>query len=217
MWKTFLIHTYGYPVFLQNSYFPFPFTQNTNLEDEDRYAVVSELHYKTDKTHSSLRLMHTMIENQMHLNKQRTYVNRDTQVKMSGVYASHEYNFNLRNKISFSAYTAKNNQPVNKSSTSGAMMQLYNTWGDFDLYNEVIYKLGYEYDYTPTTLVSVDDGYDYTVALAYHPTKDLTLSLKGENLFNKAIETPYAIPARQVTEYISPFDRVVRFGLKYVF
>ncbi len=217
MWKTFLIHTYGYPVFIQNSYFPFVFMQNTDLKDEDRYAALTELHYKTEKTSSSIRLMHAIVENQMYLNDQKTYINRDSKVTMTGVYVSHEYNFDLNNKIAMSAYTAKNNQPSDKSSAHGAMIQVFNTWGDFDLYNEVIYKAGYDYDVTPTTSVSVDDGYDYTVAFAYHPTKDLTLSLKGENLLDKAIETPYAIPARQKVEYISPFDRVVRFGLKYVF
>jgi iron complex outermembrane receptor protein len=217
MWKTFLIHTYGYPVFIQNSYFPFVYTQNAQLEDEDRYAVATELHYKTEKSSSSLRLMHTMIDHQIILNQKKAYINRGQRAEMSGVYVSHEYNFNLRNKISLSGYMAKNNQDYDKSSAYGAMMQLYNTFGKFDLYNEVIYKAGYNFDATPTLKVNVGDAYDYTLALAYHPTKDLTLSLKGENLLDKAIETPYAIPARQTVEYISPFDRVIRFGLKYVF
>lgn len=217
MWKTFLIHTYGYPVFIQNSYFPFVFTQNTNLENEDRYAGVTELHYKTQKSHSSIRMMHTAVDKQIFLNQKKEYTNKGKRVRLSGIYISHEYNFDLRNKISISAYAAENNQPYDKSSAHGAMMQLFNTWGDFDLYNELIYKVGYDYDVKPTTSVSVDDGYDYTVALAYHPTKDLTLSLKGENLLDKAIETAYAIPARQTVEYIAPFDRVIRFGLKYVF
>lgn len=214
--KTFLVHTYGYPVFLQNSYFPFITGQNEQLKDEERYALSTEVHYKNEKSDSSIRMLSNTVENRIVVeNKQ--YVNSTKKPKFYAVYFQHEYKFDTTNKIKFSAYTSKNSLGTLKSSNKGALIQLFNTIGKFDLFNELIYRSGYSYNFSPTLKVDVDDGYDYTMGITYHPMKDLTLSIKGENLFNKAIDTAYPIPAKSIVEYSSPFDRVVRVGIKYVF
>lgn len=219
LWKSFLVHTYGYPVFLESSYFPFVFMQNEKLTDEDRYAATTELHYRTDSTISSIRVIYNTLKDGIVLQPStpQTYVNNSERPEFYALYLSHEYKFDPFNRIIMSGYTSDNDQPSLKSSRSGYLLQLFNTLGRFDLYNELVYRSGYAYDASPTTKVEVKDGYDYTVAITYHPTRDLTLSIKGENLIEKAIETPYPIPARNTTEYIAPFDKTVRFGVKYVF
>ena len=219
LWKTFLIHSYGYPVFIENSYFPFVFMQNSSIKDEERYATATELHYKTEKTTSNIRFLFNMLKNGIALTpgKPQTYNNISYNPRFYGVYLSHEYNLDRLNKVVISGYTGNSNQDVSKSSNSGYMIQIFNTLGKVDLYNELIYKAGYSYSASPTTDVNVGDGYDYTISASYHITKDLTLSIKGENLLDKAIDTAYPILGRKTTEYLSPFDRTVRVGIKYVF
>ncbi len=105
--------------------------------------------------------------------------------------------------------------PLTQSSKIGGLIQLFDTFGSFDIYNELLYHSGYHY-ITPTNMsVNVQEGYNYTAGVTYHATKDLSLFVKGENILDKEIKTPYPMPT--YIDYVAPFDRTFRVGLKYVF
>jgi len=218
LWKSFAVRTYSHPVFMESSYFPFIFGQNEALDDEERYALATELHHKGEHTTTRVRLGFNRAEGPIYTTgKPPIFASNPDNPEFYGIYISHEHRFDLHNKIILSGYTSDNDRPLIKSSRNGVMFEAFNSYGSFDLYNGVIYRSGYAYNAAPGLRVEVDPGYDYTAALSYHASDDLTLSLKGENLLNNAIETAYPIPARNTVEYIAPFDRTVRFGIKYVF
>lgn len=143
------------------------------------------------------------------------YINSTLKPNFYILYGAHEIHFGSNHTLSLSAYYGDNDLAQTMSSKIGGYVQLFDTFGKFDLYNELLYRSGYHY-LTPANIsVNVQAGYDYTAGVTYHATKDLSLFFKGENLLNKAIKTPYPMPT--YIDYVAPFDRTVKLGLKYVF
>ena len=213
LWKSFAVHTYGYPYFMQDSYFPFVYLQNSNLKSEIRWTATTELYYKQSSSTAGIRLVTYRVKHPI-VTDGPAYVQSSSSPRYYGLNLTYEYRFDNKNRLAFSGYTSKTSLPDVQSSKDGATLQLFSGFGDVDLYNELTYRSGYSYE-TPAATVDVDGGYDYTLALTYHANDDLTLSLKGENLFDSAIETAYPIGAD--VEYLAPFDRTVRISMKYVF
>ncbi len=214
MWKTFATRTYGYPIYMQTSYFPFVYKSDVNLKNEERMAASTEVSYMTPSSTTNLRILYNTARNAIVL-QQNVHLNTDEKPNFYALSASHEYRFTPSHEIHLSAYYGDDDMPMTQSSKAGALVQLFNTFGPVDLFNELVYRSGYHYT-TPTALsVDVAEGFDYTAGITYRATPDLNLFLKGENLLNKAIMSPY--PTSTYVDYISPFDRTVRFGLKYVF
>lgn len=214
MWKTFAARTYGYPVFLQTTYFPFATKSNIDLKTEERIALGTEVAYKAAMTDTSIRLIYNTVKDAIAL-QNNAYINSSATPEFYSVYGSHEIRFDQDHRLTASAYYGNDDMPQTQSSQYGGLIQLFNTFGAVDLYNELLYRSGYHY-FTPTGIsVDVKEGYDYTLGITYHATKDLSFFAKGENLLNKAIVTPYPMPT--YVDYITPFDRTFRVGLKYVF
>ncbi len=216
IWKSFVSRTYGYPVFMQNTYFPHIYKHNINLKSEERMAASTEIIYKTDTTNSNIRLIYNNAKDAIAL-QNNVYVNSTTKPNFYAIYGAHEIKFGHDHVLNLSAYYGNDDMPLTQSSTTGAHVQLFNTFGKFDLYNELTYRKGYAYTTQSTTpqSVKVDSGYDYSAGITYRATDDFSLFIKGENLLNKAIKSPYPMPT--YVDYVSPFDRTVRVGLKYVF
>lgn len=63
--------------------------------------------------------------------------------------------------------------------------------GKLDIYNELLYKNGYDYT-THSVTIPVKRSLDYTLALRYHYSKDLLLGFKAQNLFNTGFKQAYS-------------------------
>jgi hypothetical protein len=102
-----------------------------------------------------------------------------------GISFKNSYRFDKLNRIDTNFYILNTNNRVldQKDTTYGGYVRLLNTVGKFDFYNELIYRDGYE---------GLDAGYDFNSAITYNHTKDLSISLKGENIFDKALKTYYS-------------------------
>lgn len=216
MWKTFGTRTYGYPVYMQTSYFPQIYKSDISLKNESRLAASTEISYTTDSSITNLRLIYNTAKNAISL-KNNVFINSPATPEFYGIYAGHDVRFGNNHRLNLTAYYGNDNMPLTQSSQYGGLLQLFNTFGSIDLYNEVVYRSGYHYVTSAPANQSVDvkAGFDYTAGITYRATRDLSFFLKGENLLNKAILTPY--PAQTFVDYIAPFDRTVRAGFKYVF
>jgi iron complex outermembrane receptor protein len=89
----------------------------------------------------------------------------------------------------------------------------FNTVGKFDIFNELLY-------YRDTMTKS--NTYDYSAGIAYHATQDLTFSIKGTNLFNKAKDSGYMRINPQTLTLdkplqISPIDKKIMLRMEYTF
>lgn len=101
-----------------------------------------------------------------------------------GISYKNTYNFDSLNRIdtNFFIMNTKNEFENEKDTVYGGYIRLLNSVGKFDFYNELIYRDGYE---------GLSAGYDFNSAITYNHTRDLKVSLKGENIFDKAIKTIY--------------------------
>ncbi len=108
-------------------------------------------------------------------------------------YIRAEHQFDLDNKITLEWYKKYAEKYV--SPGDGALLQLFNKIGAFDIYNELVYRANYE-----TMDIKIDKGFDYTLGVIYPVNKHLLVKLKGENLLNEATQIPIGdlkIPAME--------------------
>jgi len=89
-----------------------------------------------------------------------------------------------------------------------------NTYKKFDIFNEILY---FRDDYR-----SKHNYFDYSAGVKYHYSDDLTISIKGENILNKAQVTIFdrVNPETFASEEplrISPIDRMFTISLEYLF
>ncbi len=112
------------------------------------------------------------------------YKNSNDNYTQKGASLSVVYDFDLLNKLQTNVFVVRcDADGFNmKDVHYGANIRLLNTIGKFDIYNELIYRGGYE---------GLKDGYDFNFAITYRHNKDLSFFVKGENVFGKAIKTSY--------------------------
>lgn len=111
-------------------------------------------------------------------------------------------------------YTQINNLPmIKRQKLFMAVIRSLNTYEKFDIFNELIYN---------RNNLLKNNYFDWGLGVKYHYSKDLTLSLKGENLLNDAKETSFMRmdPTTFVQEeplLVSPIDQKVTFSVEYLF
>ena len=98
----------------------------------------------------------------------------------------YKYIYNKRNKLYIDYFIAQNSRNINISPNQGLNVRVYNRYRNFDIYNELIYKNAYE-----LYSVSVAPSFEYSFACKYHVSKDLSLGVKGDNIFNSGYKQVY--------------------------
>ena len=92
------------------------------------------------------------------------------------------------------------------------VVRMFNRIGKAHISNEILY---YRDDYTKKNF------YDYSAGITYHKTEDLSFSIKGTNLLNKAKETTYGFQplpgTTNDTLSISPIDKSIILSVEYTF
>ncbi|BAF69421.1 TonB-dependent receptor plug domain-containing protein [Nitratiruptor sp. SB155-2] len=194
--KIFLIDTYQ-PIDFYKLYSPnkIPFKANSKLKPPEIFALASSLQYKLDDQHSfRFQLGFNKAKNPI-LYTPSGYQNYSGNVIRKTTFSiEYDYHQDLFNRYKLAIFRGYNNQNIEYSPKYGAFFQAFNTYGKLDLYNELIYKSSYEY-----AGIKVDASIDYTAAIKYHITKDLSLGIRGENIFGRGFKQayrnfPYAIP-----------------------
>jgi outer membrane receptor for ferrienterochelin and colicin len=86
---------------------------------------------------------------------------------------------------------------------------MLNTFGKYDLFNELIINTGYE---------GVDNSYNYSMGIKYEATKDLHIGLKGDNIFDNSLDRNYynnLVTQEQVT--VPTIERRFLISMEYLF
>lgn len=182
--KSFVQKGYIYPLFIQTTFSPVALP-NPDLKASKMSIIKAELEYKKEALTLTFGTGISKSRDGLIFNKTaKMYVNNSNHSDFSQFSITSEYRFNAENKLIAEYFrTYKDNYSF--TSDRGALVQLYSTFGKFDIYNELIYRSSY----VGLDGVSVDAGYDYTTGAIYHYNKHFNLKLKGENIFDKAIET----------------------------
>ncbi len=208
-------HSYSPPAFMQSNYFPTFFKQNSQLKPERYKMYIADLTYRDTDYRLSLTLC-DMLGNDLMMranqNGSLVFINYPEEVRSNGYRIGAVYFFDNNNKIEADFYQGQTNMETIYSSLSGGYIRLFNKLGNTDIFNEVIYRSGYDYP-APSGDIEVEDGYDYTAGMIYHINPDTSFSVKGENIFDSAINTPY----QKISQNIPAVERNIRFSVEYLF
>lgn len=182
--KSFIQKGHVYPIFAQTTFSPI-IIPNPDLRVSKNRVIKAELEYKKEKLTLTLGGGASKSKDGIVFNHSlQQYVNNSGSSDFSQFSLNLEYRFDADNKLIAEYFrTYKDNYSF--SSDTGALVQLYSTFGKFDFYNELVYRSSY----IGVDGVSMDAGYDYTAGAIYHYNKNLNIKLKGENIFDRAIET----------------------------
>lgn len=203
--KLFAMESYMYPTFLQTTYSP-NYNINPDLESSDILLLTAEMIYTKDNTTFGFGVGRNEADNAIIFNmSQNKYVNSSEKNSFELLFANIEHNFDIDNKIKVEYF--RQYRESYYSPRLGASIQLFNTIGEFDLYNELIYRS----DYTSIDGINIADGYDYSLGVINKLNKQTELKLKAENILDKASQT--SINGTSV----SATDRRVLLTLEYTF
>lgn len=208
--KLFAMQSYLYPTFLQTTYSP-NYRVNPDLQSAEILTLSAELIYVKENTTYGFGLGQSEADNAIIFEKNMTnpaesiYVNSDDKNKFKFFFANIKHSFNIDNRVKVEIYRQFRDSYY--SPREGASLQLFNTLGEVDIYNELLYRA----EYTTQDGVDVKRGYDYSFGAIYRLNKRTELKLKAENIFDRASKTPIS------GVDVSTIDRRVLFTAEYTF
>lgn len=202
-------HTYMAP----SLYYTTTYSGKTQINPEllpSRYDGFSTEFTKTsDKSQVKLGAIHLEVKDGIYFNPiQVRYDNSNKNMISTNLYAEYKYSFDLFNSLHLNVYRSVNSENIEYSSAKGATLRVLNTYNKFNFFNELTYHSGY----TSVENIKIDAGYDYSLGASYKVNKKLSFDIKGENIFDKAIQTPVVGIGS-----VGSMDRVFIIGMEYLF
>lgn len=184
--KGFVANNYIYPALYELGTFPRPVEGNPELEPMHILNYSTELIYN-DGTHQlSLMYMQMNIQEPIKV-KNQSYFNKDVFAIFNDYAIDYTLHLNKDHKAMLEYYWTDHNREGDMSPPAGGYFKLYNTFGAIDIYNELIYRKEYE---TRFFKEFVPNGWDWTASLSYHFNENLTTSIRGQNILDKASKAP---------------------------
>ena len=184
-----------------------PYKVNPKLQNPEPILSSFGIRYKKGKHTLDSRVSLITVKNKVGYKKDGTLFNIP-----KGWYhqyeVKYEYLINPLSRLKADIYMGENASGLVMSPKYGAHIQIYNSIGKFDIYNQVGYRSNYDY-------YGVDIGptYDYTASLKYHATKDFSVGIRGENIFGTGYKQSY-----KGLSYAMPiFDRKFWINMEYLF
>ena len=206
--KAFAAYTNMYPSFKQLSYMPITFSANSELRVTKTTTATAQLRYQREGNSAWIKIVNKSSKDGIMLNKNNLYVNSPEKRHGNCYAAGFEHTFTLHDKVRFEYSRSTTDAPMIKSSDNGFFLRLFNRIGSIDFYNEIVWRDSYSYG-----TISVDAGYDYTAGASYRPKDDFNIAIKGENLLNRAIETPFS----SQLPYFPAIEKRVTLSMEYLF
>ena len=186
----------------------------SNYQDVDpqtTIGITQEVAYSDKK--QRVRLILQAMQDEDSLFQDRVSgLGKDTKYFTSVI--NYDYDFNLDNKLNIQLYYAlyKDIFDLEKLEDISGYFSLANTYEDFDFYNGLVWHVNN---------LNWTNYFDLTSSVTWNVNEDLSLTLKGENLLNKAKKTKqYTInpmTGEMGSLEISPIDQRVLIELEYLF
>ncbi|WP_457622687.1 TonB-dependent receptor plug domain-containing protein [Persephonella sp.] len=181
--KSFASVYYTPPVFVEIS------TQPT-LRKQRNKIWTSEITFKGRKHKFGILGGYAITKNQIVLNPVTlSYYNEDTILRYKFISFDYHLKLGKESKLDLNYFLADTNfDDVELGPDQGGHIKLFYSRNRFDLYTGFVYRKGYK-----VSSYKIKDGYDLTTAITYHIDDSKEISLKGDNLLNKALKTPTLI------------------------
>jgi len=208
--KLFAMQSYVYPTFLQTTYSP-NYRVNPDLNSAELFTVSAELIYTKEDTTYGFGIGQSEADNAIIFERDTidltdsTYINSSEKNRFELVFANMQHDFDIDNRVKIEIYRQFRDSYY--SPREGAAIQLFNTIGGFDIYNELLYRT----KYTSQEGVDMKRGYEYSFGAIYRVNKKTELKIKAQNILDKASEAPIN------GANVSAVDRRVLFTAEYTF
>jgi len=184
-----------------------------NIGAQTTLGVTQEVAYTN--ANQRIRLILHMMRDENSL-LQNTFGNTED-TKYFTTILNYDYDFDRDNKVNFQLYYARYEDIFNLDELDdiSGYFSFFNSYGDFDFYNGVVWHRN-----------SLDwkNYVDWTSSVTWNISEVLTVTLKGDNLLDKAKETSLyrldvttAPPAVMPPLSISPIDKRITIELEYLF
>ncbi len=184
-----------------------PYKVNPKLKNPEPALSSLGIRYKSDRQTLDARMSLITVKNKVLHKRDGTLYN-----KPKGWYhqyeVRYEYRFSESSRLKADIYMGENASGLVMSPKYGAHLQLFNTFGKFDIYNQIGYRSNYDF-----FGVDVKPTYDYTASLKYHVTRDLSVGFRGDNIFGTGYKQSYS----RLPYAVSVFDRKFWINLEYLF
>ncbi len=185
-----------------------PYKANPHLRHAQAKIGSASIAYQQKKWDVELFFLQQRIKDGIYY--RGVFANSDATLKLNLFEVSGHYRFDEFNTLYSSLFTADNDQDELRSPKYGGLIRLDDTFGKFDLYNEIRYTSSY----TDSVYgVYVPYSFDWTSAAKYHVSKDFSVGVRGENLLDKS----YGVVYRRYPQPIQSFDRKVWLNVEYLF
>ncbi len=181
--KSFASVYYTPPVFME-------IVTHPGLRKQRNKIWTSEITFKGGKSRFSITGGYAITKNQIVLDPATlSYYNENTTLRYKFVSFDYSLKAGKNSKIVLNYFLADTNfDDVELGPDQGGHIKLFYTRKRLDIYTGLTYRKGYT-----VSSYKIKDGYDLTTAVTYHIDENKEISLKGDNLLNKALKTPTLI------------------------
>ncbi len=182
-----------------------------HAEPQTTIGITQEFAYSDEKKRTRLLLHYMQDEDSLFQDKTS---GRGTDTKYFTTIFNYDYNFNVDNKMNLLFYYANYRDIFNldKLEDFSGYLSFTNSYENFDFYNGVVWH---------NNSLDWENYFDLTSSISWNIDEDLTLTLKGDNLLNKAKKTSqYTINRNDGTREaleISPIDQRITIEVEYLF
>ena len=201
----YLVNSYGF------------FITNGKKDPEEQILLIENITYKKENNKYELVLSATKAKNQLMPNSQSGLLeNYDKDLNVLNSEFRWTYNYRDYDKLYMAiGYNHIHNLPMFSDSLHQytSTIRALNTYEKFDFFNELLFT---------RDNIENNNFYDYSLGAIYHYTKDLSISIKGTNVLDKARTRSYMrvnpVTFEQETPLnISPIDRSFMATVEYLF
>ena len=185
--KGYVAHTYIPATFLELApELQSPRKANSTLDYSQEDYYLGSVRYAKERYSIEFGLLYMKYNNVILYDPIQGYFNLDKGFKYTVSQLSYKYHFNKHNKLYIDYDYAQTYDGLYVNPHHMVLIRLFNTYKKFDFYNELTYKSGYNY-----YGIALGQSYDYTTAVTYHYSDDISVGLRADNVFNSGYKGIY--------------------------
>jgi iron complex outermembrane receptor protein len=206
-------YTRGYvPLAFYQIYNPenIPYRANPQLDAPKTNIYTFTMKYKNTGYETSFEVAHMRSSDNLVYDYTTTngWKNSSQTATKTLYQLNYSYFFNLQNKITLNLTYGDNSRNTDASSPFACLIRSYNTYKKLDFYNEFYYKNSYSY-----SSYNINASLDWTAAVKYHYSKDISFGLRGENILDQGYKQIYS----GVSQKIPVRDQKIWLNMEYLF
>jgi len=211
--KSFYTKTSLAPTFYNIDYADITDSNSYNMKNQEYKYYSVEGVYADEKSRFSILYTNVKIENFIYFSPVGFINIDDHTIKTQNWIFDYTYELSAKHKLQLNYYRTSLSETLNNSS-KGGYIKFTGEFDKFDYFTSLIYRNGYSF-----TTVNVPNSYNFNLGATYHFSKDISISLKGENLLNKSTKSLYkdGLFDTGTNFALEDYQREVTLSMKWVF